>query len=49
MDTAVLERAVQTRLNEFYERRIAKLATLDLKKTLRRKSKLLVFNSGVKK
>ncbi len=47
MDTAMLERAVQTRLNEFYERRIAKLATLDLKKTLRRKNPYLFRAVGL--
>lgn len=47
MKESLLIQAVQTRLNEFYERRIAKLSTLDLKKTLRRKNPYLFRAVGL--
>jgi len=47
MKETLLIKSVQTRLNEFYERRIAKLSTLDLKKTLRRKNPYLFRAVGL--
>jgi len=47
MDKKALEQAVQNRLDEFYERRIAKLSTLDMKKTLRRKNPYLFRAVGL--
>jgi hypothetical protein len=47
MKEVLLIKSVQTRLNEFYDRRIAKLSTLDLKKTLRRKNPYLFRAVGL--
>ncbi len=47
MDEKQLNDAVQTRLNEFYARRIAKLSTLQLKRTLRRKNPFLFKAVGL--
>lgn len=47
MKKDLLISSVQTRLNEFYVRRIAKLSTLDLKNTLRRKNPYLFKAVGL--
>ncbi len=47
MKEALLIKSVQNRLNDFYDRRIAKLSTLDLKKTLRRKNPYLFRAVGL--
>jgi hypothetical protein len=47
MDHDQLNTAVQNRLNEFYARRIAKLSTLELKKTLKRKNPYLFRAAGL--
>lgn len=47
MNKALLIKSVKNRLNDFYDRRIAKLSTLDLKKTLRRKNPYLFRAVGL--
>lgn len=47
MKEELLIKSVQNRLNEFYERRIAKLSTLQLKKTLKRKNPYLFKAVGL--
>lgn len=47
MNRAQLIQSVQNRLNDFYDRRIAKLSTLDLKKTLKRKNPYLFRAVGL--
>jgi len=47
MNKSLLKKAVQNRLNEFYERRIAKLSSLELKKTLKRKNPFLFRAIGL--
>jgi len=47
MNEALLIKSVQTHLNSFYNRRIAKLSTLALKKTLRRKNPYLFRAVGL--
>jgi len=47
MNDALLINSVQNRLNDFYGRRIAKLSTLDLKKTLKRKNPYLFRAVGL--
>lgn len=47
MNDALLIESVQNRLNEFYNRRIAKLSTLQLEKTLQRKNPYLFRAVGL--
>lgn len=47
MDAELLNSAVEIRLNDFYARRIAKLSTLELKKTLKRKNPYLFRAAGL--
>lgn len=47
MDNQNLKQCVEARLNEFYSRRISKLSSLDLKKTLKRKNPYLFRALGM--
>lgn len=47
MDADLFQKSVHRRLNEFYARRISKLSTLELKKTLKRKNPYLFRAVGM--